>query len=82
MKKEHDLSGAWRSNPYYEKLGEQGRKAILERYYASEGLIRLDADVAADFPDAESVNEALRLVVKLRKLKKPTSRRSRTKPAA
>jgi len=31
-----------------------------QRYAASEGLVKLDPDVAAVFPDAKAVNHALR----------------------
>src|SRR5688572_23431220 len=44
---EYDFSKG-RPNPY------------AERYAASENLVKLDADVAAVFPDAKAVNHALR----------------------
>ena len=44
---EYDFSRG-RPNPY------------AERYAASENLVKLDADVAAVFPDAKAVNHALR----------------------
>lgn len=36
------------------------RNPYAERYAASENLVKLDADVAAVFPDAKAVNQALR----------------------
>ena len=38
--------------------GVRGKYA--ERYARGTNLVRLDPDVAADFPDSESVNRALR----------------------
>ena len=67
MRREYDLK-AGRRNPYAARLGADGRKAIIERYLRAENLVRLDADVAASFPSAETVNEALRLVLRLREL--------------
>ncbi len=43
---------------------EFGEK-YAERYYAERNLIRLDEDVAKMFPDAKSVNNALRALAKL-----------------
>ncbi len=70
MRKEYDLAnlGAGRPNPYAKRLGAAGREAILERYYASEHLVRLDDEVASAFPSPEAVNEALRLVMRLREI--------------
>ena len=45
-------------NEYDFSEGIQGKYA--ERYHADKNLIRLDADVADMFPDAKSVNDALR----------------------
>ena len=43
--------------------GVRGKYA--ERYYAGTNLIRLDDDVAEMFPDAKSVNDALRALAKI-----------------
>ena len=43
--------------------GVQGKYA--RRYYADKNLIRLDDDVVEMFPDAKSVNEALRALGKI-----------------
>ena len=43
--------------------GVRGKYA--QRYYADKNVIRLDDDVAEMFPDAKSVNEALRALGKI-----------------
>jgi hypothetical protein len=53
MREEYDFSNAVR-NPYVQKFQELN-------------LISLDPDVKAAFPDSESVNEALRLLLKAAK---------------
>jgi hypothetical protein len=52
------------------KGGVRGKYA--ERYKAGTNLVLLAPDVAKAFPDEESVNEALRLVIQLSKIKKKT----------
>ena len=37
----------------------------VQRYYESTNLVRLDEDVVKMFPDAKSVNEALRALGKI-----------------
>ena len=41
------------------------RGKYVNRYRAGTNLIRLEPDVAQAFPDPKSVNEALRLLIKL-----------------
>ena len=48
------------------KLG-RGRKSF-------GGVVRLEPDVAAVFPDSESVNEALRFLIRIAKEKPPAQR--------
>jgi len=48
------------------KDGVQGKYA--ERYRAGTNLVLLDPDVAQAFPNAQAVNEALRLVIELTKI--------------
>lgn len=48
------------------KLGS-GRKSF-------GGIVRLESDVAEVFPDAESVNEALRFLIRIAKENKPNLR--------
>ncbi len=51
----------------YDLLQLKGRVRgkYVERYRAGTNLVLLDPDVAAAFPDAKSVNEALRLLIEL-----------------
>lgn len=49
------------------KSGVRGKYA--QRYRAGTNLVLLAPDVAKAFPDAASVNEALRLVMRLRRIK-------------
>ena len=60
------------------KEGVQGKYA--DRFLEGANLVLLDQDVAEAFPTDEAVNEALRLVVQLRKLPKP-GKRTKTKEA-
>jgi hypothetical protein len=46
---------------YSLKGGVRGKYAA--RYAAGTNLVRLDADVAAVFPDSDSLNRALRAIV-------------------
>jgi hypothetical protein len=48
------------------RTGVRGKYA--ERYKAGTNLVLLDPDVAKAFPDEQSVNDALRLVLELTKL--------------
>ena len=48
------------------KDGVQGK--YTEKYRQGTNLVLLEPDVATAFPTAEAVNEALRLVIKLRNL--------------
>ncbi|MEL6553055.1 MAG: hypothetical protein AAFQ63_06250 [Cyanobacteria bacterium J06621_11] len=45
----------------------------VEKYQAGTNLILLDPDVAEAFPTADSVNEALRLLLKISQRQQPTS---------
>lgn len=53
------------------KGGIRGKHA--EKYRAGTNLVLLDPDIAKAFPDEQSVNEALRLVIQLTKI--PASKR-------
>ena len=61
LRPEYDLRGL-----RVRKLGP-GRKRFGE-------VVRLEPDVAEAFPDAESVNEALRFLIRVTKERKPTFR--------
>ena len=44
------------------------RGKYVESYRAGTNLVLLEPDVARSFPDEKSVNEALRLVIKLKEI--------------
>ncbi len=44
-----------------------------DRYKAGTNVVLLDPDVAAAFPTAEAVNEALRLAMRIAELQKKTN---------
>jgi hypothetical protein len=56
------------------KGGIQGKYA--ERFREGTNLVLLDHDVAEAFPSDEAVNEALRLVIQLRKLPRTEKQRA------
>jgi hypothetical protein len=55
LRPEYDLS----------QLKGRVRGKYVERYREGTNLVLLDPDVAAAFPDAKAVNEALRLLIKV-----------------
>ncbi len=55
LRPEYDLS----------QLKGRVRGKYVERYQAGTNLVLLEPDVAAAFPDAKAVNEALRLLIKV-----------------
>lgn len=55
MRPEYDIS----------KLKGRVRGKYAERYRAGTNLVLLESDVQEAFPDAEAVNEALRLLMKV-----------------
>ena len=55
LRSEYDLS----------QLKGRVRGKYVERYRAGTNLVLLEPDVAAAFPDAKAVNEALRLLIKV-----------------
>ena len=66
MKKKADKSNDDLRPEYDAALIRAGvRGKYAERYRAGTNLVRLAPDVAAAFPDAEAVNEALRLLMRL-----------------
>ncbi len=54
------------------KNGVQGKYA--DRFHEGTNLVLLDEDVAQAFPTDQAVNEALRLVIQLKKLPKSGSK--------
>jgi len=55
LRPEYDLS----------QLKRRVRGKYVERYREGTNLVLLEPDVAAAFPDAEAVNEALRMLIKV-----------------
>ena len=64
MRPEYDLS----------QLKGRVRGKYVERYRAGTNLVLLDPDVAAAFPDAKAVNDALRTLIEV--ARKQVSRQS------
>jgi hypothetical protein len=62
-----------------ELLANGVRGKYAERYQAGTNLVLLDPEVAKVFPDEQSVNAALRLVIELTKIPSAKKRRT-TKP--
>ena len=54
-----------RSEYDFSQLRGRVRGKYVERYQAGTNLVLLEPNVAAAFPDAEAVNEALRLLIKV-----------------
>jgi hypothetical protein len=80
MKKKSKLNDELR--PEYDmksllKGGVRGKYA--KRYHAGTNLVLLEPEVAKAFPNEKAVNEALKLVMKLKKVQENASRYS-TKP--
>lgn len=61
MRPEYDLS----------QLKGKVRGKYAERYREGTNLVLLDPDVAAAFPDAKAVNEALRLLMDVAQRQRP-----------
>ena len=64
MRPEYDLS----------QLKGRVRGKYAERYREGTNLVLLDPDVAAAFPDAKAVNEALRLLMDVAQRQTPPQR--------
>jgi len=58
--------------PEYDLRSLRVRKAGPERKSFGGQIVRLEADVAEVFPDAQSVNEALRFLIRITRESKPT----------
>ena len=63
MRAEYDFSGAVRGKYY-------------ERYKASTNVVVLDPDVSAVFPNAEAVNQALRVLASVARARVPAPKRA------
>lgn len=55
----------------FSQLKGRVRGKYVERYRAGTNLVLLEPDVAAAFPDAKTVNEALRLLIKVARTQTP-----------
>ena len=64
LRPEYDLS----------ELKGRTRGKYAERYKEGTNLVLLEPDVAAAFPDAKAVNEALRLLMKVARAQDSTER--------
>ncbi len=84
MKKKTDKADEMRPEYDLRELKFVGRGIYAERYRSGTNLVLLEPDVRAAFPDAKSVNEALRVIAKAAKQqasraqKTPTRRRRTT----
>ncbi|KOP24482.1 hypothetical protein AMR41_20330 [Hapalosiphon sp. MRB220] len=67
MKKENENEFEDELRPEYDFSNMKGgvRGKYAERYKTGTNLVLLDPDVAQAFPTAESVNEALRLLMQI-----------------
>jgi hypothetical protein len=64
LRPEYDLS----------QLKGRVRGKYVERYRQGTNLVLLEPDVAEAFPDADSVNEALRFLIRVTKENRPDPR--------
>ncbi len=62
---EADQEDEMRPEYDFSHLKGRVRGEYVERYRAGTNLVLLDPDVAIAFPDAQAVNEALRLLMKV-----------------
>lgn len=76
MNRENDRSDTDEMRPEYDLRGGVRGKYYKE-YAKGTNLVLLDPDVAAVFPDSESVNQALRVLIKAAdQLEHATSRKA------
>jgi hypothetical protein len=66
-RKESELADEMRAEYDLSKLKFVGRGIYAKRYRSGTNLVLLEPDVREAFPDDESVNEALRVIVKAAK---------------
>jgi hypothetical protein len=76
MKKVESETGEDELRPEYDlsQLKGRVRGKYVERYREGTNLVLLEPDVAAAFPDAKAVNEALRLLIKVAHTRTPHQR--------
>jgi hypothetical protein len=83
MPKPHNTADADMAAEYDFSKGVRGKYAA--RYAAGSNIAVIDKDLAALFPNSETVNQTLRLVAKLRQMPVKVAsrpRRNRSKPKA
>ena len=69
MKKQIDQNDELRTEYDMKSLVKGGvRGKYASRYHAGTNLVLLEPEVARAFPDEKSVNEALKLVIKLKQV--------------
>ena len=74
MKKEVDeLEDELRPEYDFSKMAGGVRGKYVERYRAGTNLVLLDPDIAKAFPTDASVNEALRLLLKIAQRQQPNN---------
>ncbi|MDP2322019.1 MAG: hypothetical protein Q8O42_22105 [Acidobacteriota bacterium] len=68
MKKKTSIKASGAAEPVVEYDFSKGvRGKHLERYRAARVTVQLDPDVAQEFPDSASANDALRALLRLRR---------------
>lgn len=71
MKKDSAEEDDLRPEYDFSKLKGRVRGKYVERYREGTNLVLLDPDVAAAFPDAKAVNDALRLILQNKQRPRP-----------
>lgn len=75
MKKKSELNDELRSEYDMKSLLKRGvRGKYAKRYRAGTNLVLLEPEVAKAFPNEKAVNEALKLVMKLKKVQEEAGR--------
>ncbi|HWW74508.1 MAG TPA: hypothetical protein VNZ44_03880 [Pyrinomonadaceae bacterium] len=79
MKKVEPETEADELRPEYDfsQLKGRARGKYVERYREGTNLVLLEPDVAEAFPDADSVNEALRFLIRVTRENRPEPRRGK-----
>ena len=72
MKKDGREQDGLRPEYDFSKLKGQVRGKYAKRYREGTNLVLLDPDVAAAFPDAKAVNDALRLLLHNKQRPRPS----------
>ena len=73
MKKNKDKIESEEMRPEYDlsQLKGKVRGKYVERYNSGTNLVMLESDVQAAFPDSGSVNDALRMLLKIARRQTP-----------